>query len=365
MEGAANRRAAGPEVCPRLASNSGLAIGGTHRRTMAVAIATVLAAGGVAYVVASGSLGGTLAQGLSSLGTADKRWLWLAAAGFAGSLFATAAAWRSTVNACGARMSHVDAWARYGVGSILNTFLPGRIGDAARVGLFSKAFPQDRGGRALTAVGALGAVSIAEALTQAPIVGAAAGFGAVPLWSILAVVGIASGLAGLAFAARKRLRGGRIRHLVDAFGSLSASPRQAAHLFAWSGAATASRVLAAAAIAAAVGIPSPLEAGLIMSAVLSLATAIPLTPGNVGVTSAAIVLALDSRGVPLASAIAAGVAFHAVEAAAGIIFGAGGALFLARYRSPAARLWSLRAAGALASLILVAGLGATTMPALA
>lgn len=340
------------------------AIGGTHRRLVAFATATVLASGGLAYAVARGSFGATLANGVSGFGAADKRWLWLAAAGFATSLLATAAAWRSTVNACGARMGHVDAWARYGVGSIINTFLPARLGDAARVGLFSNALPRERGGRALTAVGALGAVSIAEALTQAPIVGAAAGLGVVPFWSILVVLGLGAGAAGIFFAARRRLRGGRIGHLAAAFRSLAASPGQAVRVFAWSGAATASRVLAAAAIAAALRITNPLEAGLIMSAVLSLATAIPLTPGNVGVTSAAIVLALHARGVPLPSAISAGVAFHAVEAAAGIAFGASGAVYLTRYRSPAARIWSLRIAAAIAGLMLVAAVGATTMPTL-
>jgi glycosyltransferase 2 family protein len=356
--------AAVPHISTPPALHTGLAIGGTHRRAVALATATVLASGGLAYAVDSGSLGATLAHGVSGFGAADKRWLWLAAAGFAASLLATAAAWRSTVNSCGARMSHVDAWARYGVGSIINTFLPARLGDAARVGLFSRALPRQQSGQALTAVGALGAVSIAEALTQAPIVAAAAGLGVVPFWSILVVLGLAAGAAGLAFVAGRRLRGGRLRQLAAAFRSLAASPRQAVRLFAWSGAATAARVLAAAAIAAAVGVANPLEAGLIMSAVLSLATAIPLTPGNVGVTSAAIVLALHARGVPLASAIAAGVAFHAVEAAAGIAFGAGGAVYLTRYRSTAARIWSLRIAGAIAGLMLVASVGATTLPAL-
>jgi len=342
----------------------GPALGGSRAKATIFASATILATGGLAFALANGALGGALAQGICGLTRADPRWLWVAAAGFAGSLLATAAAWRSTVTSCGARLGHVDAWARYGVGSIVNTFLPARLGDAVRVGLFSRALPQQQSGRAFTAVGALGAVSVTEALTQAPVVGSAAALGAVPTWSIAVVGAVGAVVTGLVFATRKRLRGNRVRHVLDAVHSLINSPRQAAHLLFWSATATASRVLGAAAIAAAVGIPNPFEAGLIMTAVLSLATAVPVMPGNLGVTSGAIAVVLSTRGAPLTASIAAGVAFHAVEAAAGIAFGAGGALFLARYRTPAARRWSLRIATAAASLLLATGIGATALPGL-
>jgi uncharacterized membrane protein YbhN (UPF0104 family) len=301
---------------------------------------------------------------LSAVAAADRKLLWAAALGFAASLLANAAAWRSTINAVGARMSWKDACAYYGVGSIVNTLLPARLGDAVRVGLFAKALPSEQTGRGLTAAGALGAVSAAEALTQVPLLGAASGLGVVPWWLAIVVVGVGSAVVALMVATSGRLLGGRLRPLLAASRALGASPRGAVPLLLWSTAATAGRVLAAAAIAAALGAANPLEAGVIVSAVLCLATAVPLTPGNVGVTSGAVVLALHARGVPLTSAVGAGLAFHAVETAAGLAFGIAGTIVLARDRSVAARRWSLTLAGGLAGLLVaVAALGTTVFPA--
>jgi uncharacterized membrane protein YbhN (UPF0104 family) len=146
-------------------------LGDSRFRLVVVGLVTVLATVGLVFAAVGGSFGRTLAQGLSGLAVADSRWLWVAAVGFAGSLVATAGAWRSALSGCGGRMGRVDACARYGVGSLANTFLPARLGDAARVGLFSRTLPQERVGRTLTTVGALGAVSAAEVLSQSSVVG--------------------------------------------------------------------------------------------------------------------------------------------------------------------------------------------------
>ncbi len=69
-----------------------------------------------------------------------------------------------------------------------------------------------------------------------------------------------------------------------------------------------------------------------------LARLLPITPGNVGLTSAAVALALHGRGVPMESAVAAGIALHAVETVVGLAFGAAGALSLA----PGLSAWSSR-----------------------
>jgi uncharacterized membrane protein YbhN (UPF0104 family) len=333
-------------------------------KVVASLIGVLVVGGGVGYALTGGGQAATFARGLSLLGTADRRWLWLAGAGFGVSLVATAEAWRSAINSCGGRVRHVDASARYGVGSIVNTFLPARLGDAVRVGLFAKALPERRRGRVLTTAGALGAVTVVEALTQAPVVGAAACLRVVPLWSVLALTGVVGGATAVAVAGQRRARNRRVEQLLGVFRSLLASPRHSAQLVAWSAAATGSRLLAAAAIASALGVAHPLQAAVVMTAVLSLATAVPVTPGNVGVTSAAIVLALHMRGVPTVSAIAAGVAFHAVEAAVGIAFGLGGAVVLARVSSPAARFVPLRLAAAAAALLLAAGVATATLPQL-
>ena len=333
------------------------------RRPAALVISVLAASGALAVAFGAGGLGSTLSQGLSAVAAADRKLLWAAGLAFTASLLANAAAWRSTINAVGARMSRKDACANYGVGSIVNTLLPARLGDAVRVGLFARALPPEQTGKGLTAAGALGAVSAAEALTQVPLLGAASGLGVVPWWSAIVVVGVGSAVVALMAATSGRLQG-RLRPLLAASRALRASRRRAVPLLLWSAAATVGRVLAAAAIAAALGAANPLEAGVIVSAALCLATAVPLTPGNVGVTSGAVMLALHARGVPLTSAVGAGLAFHAVETAAGLAFGIAGTIVLARDRSVAARRRSLTLAGGLALLLVaVAALGTTVFPA--
>ena len=95
---------------------------------------------------------------------------------------------------------------------------------------------------------------------------------------------------------------------------------------------------------------------------LEVAGAIPLTPGNVGITSAAIALAFQTQGVSFTNGLAAGIAFHAVETAVGIMFGIGSVVWLAPYRSPAIRRvvllstaasWALGIAGAFSATVLV------------
>lgn len=330
------------------------------------AVSAAAAAVTVAFVLlaVSGDLGRTFSNGMSGLAEADRRWLWVAAGCFVASLVASAGAWRSTLLACGGRIGRADACARYGIGSLANTVMPARVGEAARVALFSSAFPRERDGRILTTAGALGAVTAADILVQGAVVGAAAPFGAVSLRWLAILAGLGVCAAGLVVVALRRVRGNRIVRLLDVFSSLIASPRQALRLLAWSAAATAGRVLAAMAIAASLGIRDPVEAGLVMSAVVIVATSLPLLPGNLGVTSAAVVVALHARGIPLGSAVAAGLTFHAVELLAGIAFGVGGVIALSPYPSAVARRRSLAVARALTGALVVAGLGTTFVPQL-
>jgi uncharacterized membrane protein YbhN (UPF0104 family) len=73
----------------------------------------------------------------------------------------------------------------------------------------------------------------------------------------------------------------------------------------------------------------PLAAALVIVPALELAGLLPLTPGNIGVTSAAVTLALRGRGVPLAPALGTGIALHAVQTLVGVTFGGVCALSLA------------------------------------
>src|SRR6267142_4424609 len=108
------------------------------------------------------------------------------------------------IEACGARVSVKDACARYGVGSLVNTFAPMRLGDAARVVLFSRTLPQD-GGRTLTTGGALGAIGLSRALVQGVLVAVAASVGALPVWPVVALAGLASCGLLVTFLVRHRL----------------------------------------------------------------------------------------------------------------------------------------------------------------
>jgi uncharacterized membrane protein YbhN (UPF0104 family) len=339
-------------------------LGGSRRRVAVVSVAAVAATVAFAALAAGGDFGRTISNGMNGLAGADRRWLWVAAACFVGSLVASAGAWRSSLVACGGGLGRADACARYGVGSLANTFMPARVGEAARVGLFSAAFPRERDGRILTTAGALAAVTAADVLTQAIVVGLAAPFGAVPVsWrAVLAGIGVVA--AGLVLVALRRFRSGRIVRLLDVFRSLIDSPGQALRLLAWSGGATAGRLLAAMAVAASLGIHDWIEAGLVMSAVVIVATALPLMPGNLGVTSAAVVVALHARGVPMGSAVAVGLTFHVVEIVAGLAFGVGGVVALSPYPSVGARRLSFAVTRALTGALIVAGLGATFVPQL-
>jgi hypothetical protein len=95
---------------------------------------------------------------------------------------------------------------------------------------------------------------------------------------------------------------------------------------------------------------------------LDVASIVPITPGNLGVTSAAIATALQAHGASFNSGLAAGIAFHAVELAVGIMYGVASVLWLAPYPSPNARRiallagagsWVLGIAGAFSATVLV------------
>ena len=88
---------------------------------------------------------------------------------------------------------------------------------------------------------------------------------------------------------------------------------------------------------------------------------IPITPGNIGVTSATIAAALQAHGTSFTSGLAAGIAFHAVEMAVGIMYGIASVVWLAPYPSPNARRvallagagsWALGIAGAFSATVL-------------
>lgn len=257
-------------------------------------------------------------------------WLWAAAAAFLASLFASAAAWRSVFSLCGARLSHLDAGARYSLGSLVNGISPARVGEAVRLTLFGRALPGDD--RALRTGGALGVILAARAIVFALVLVCAAALGAVPLWPVVGLAGFACLAGVVAYAVRNRTPRTHVAHLADAFRELGRSPAEGTRIVAWIAVSTVARFAGAAAVAAALGVPSPVSAALIILPALQVAGLIPLS-GNVGITSGAVTVALQARGIGLSQALTTGLAFHAVETAAGLAGGLAGLLYLVRFNA--------------------------------
>jgi uncharacterized membrane protein YbhN (UPF0104 family) len=260
---------------------------------------------------------------------------------------------------CGGKLTLRDACARYGAGSLVNTFVPARAGDAVRIALFSRALPNRD--RVWTTGGAFAALGAARALILAVLVVAGAIAGVVPLWPLL----VALTLVGAAVATALKVRNGhaerRAAHLLDAFQALGSDPRKGLRLVAWIGLSTLGRIASATAVGAALGIHQPLTAAIVIVPALEVASLIPLTPGNVGVTSGAIAVAFHAHGVSFTHGLAAGIAFHAVETAVGIMFGLASVLWLAPFPSPAARRIALLATGASWCLGIAGAFSATVL----
>ncbi|MDH4345500.1 MAG: lysylphosphatidylglycerol synthase domain-containing protein, partial [Thermoleophilia bacterium] len=120
----------------------------------------------------------------------------------------------------------------------------------------------------------------------------------------------------------------RLAHLLDAFRELTASPGALARVAALTAAGMAAKLAAAACVAASLGVERPVVAALVIVPAVELAAVLPLTPGNIGVSSAAVALALASLGVAPDTALAAGIAFGALETLAALAAGAAGMLLL-------------------------------------
>jgi len=185
--------------------------------------------------------------------------------------------------------------------------------------------------------------------------------GAMPLWPLLVLLGLVAVAVGLAWRARRRSAGGRLSHLLDAFRALGREPRAAVRLVAWIALSTAGRLAAATAVGAALGIRQPLAAAVVIVPALDLAGMMPLTPGNIGVTSGAIAMAFQAHGISFTRGLAAGIAFHAVETAVGILFGLSSVIWLAPYPSPGFRRLALVGATAMGGLAVAGAFSATVL----
>jgi hypothetical protein len=147
----------------------------------------------------------------------------------------------------------------------------------------------------------------------------------------LGTVGLATVIVIALGAALFRVRlPGRIAHLADAARGLCRSPRLAFSVVGWVATTTLARVAAVSFAVAAFGVGRPFLAAVLIVPAVELASLIPLIPGNLGVTSAFVALALRDRHVSTLHALTIGIALHGIELVVGVCFGLGGVLVLGR-----------------------------------
>ena len=299
---------------------------------------------GIAALASPGLLGDRLREALAGVRDADARWLWVAALGLVAMHACGGLAWSVALRACGSRHSHAGAVARYGIGSGLNAVAPANLGGVVRLGLLGRI----AGEHGVWRAGGAGALaSTLRGVLMAVLVAAAAAQGAIPLRPLLVAALAACAGAALVVPFRHVLLRGRGTHLLDGFRAVRRERRHAAGVGLAMACALAAKVAAAAAACAALGVDRPLVLALLVVPAVEIAGAVPLTPGNAGIGSAAAALVLHAQGVPTETAVAAGVAFGGLEILAGLGVGLVSGLALAAPRlHPAVRPLVLGTSGA-------------------
>jgi uncharacterized membrane protein YbhN (UPF0104 family) len=303
-------------------------------------------------------LGDLVADGVDGLSDASAGWLWVASAAFAGSLITSACAWQSALSRCGGTTSRADASARYCTGSIVNALAPARLGTAVRFALMSRVLHNE--GRLWTVGGIAGSLSAVRAVWLAVVLALASAGGVLPRWPIAVLLLGAAVAAVVAWRARDSRPGTKSGHALDVFRVLGRCPRAAAQIAGWVGAAMAFRIAAATAIAAAFGVDRPLAAAMLIVPALDLAGILPLTPGNVGVASAAVAFALGAHGVGTDVAVSAGIALGAVETLTTLACGSASLLYFLG-RGVGGRRWQAAAVATTGCFVLGAAFGATVI----
>jgi len=318
----------------------------------------IASAAGVLVLVAIAAtpqlLGHRVSDALDALGGANRFWLALGALGFLGGFLATVGAWRAALMAAGGRICPRQAAARLGVGCMVNSFAPAKLGDAVKIALCSKAI--EGPGRIWTTGGVYVGLAAARSLTLAMLLVVAAVTGAMPLWPVF-VIFSAVGLLAVAGAFSGRLRSHpRIARVLGGLAALERSPRAIATVLAWTAAMQIARLGGTVAVAAALGLPHPMLAALLILPALDVAASFPITPGGVGVGSGAVAVALASRGIGMSQALGVGIAIQALETLVSVTAGSLGGLYLA-WPGEAVRRWALRVATVGVATAVAAGLG--------
>jgi len=314
-----------PSITPAFATEAGSVVISLSKLRR---IGTV--AGLVALVVTVCLANHVVARSLDQLRELDPLPLALAFVALLGALASSAGAWRCALRAAGGVVGRRATWGCYGLGSLANTVLPARVGEAVRVGLYASCI--DRPDRRWLSAGACLTVAIARAAVWTLMCAVAAVAGLLPLWMAAAPLALLALLGSAQLTLRGR--GGRVSRTVAG----SVAPACCPRLLAWATVAAIARVAAAAEVLAALGVARPVHSAVVGLTALAAATVVPLAPGGAGVAGTGMVLALVGSGVPAATAIAAAVSFHAVETLATVVFGGTGFLAqrsIGRVPSPA------------------------------
>jgi uncharacterized membrane protein YbhN (UPF0104 family) len=322
------------------------------RVLVAIALACLLVALGF---LALRSVGPQVHRAADELSTARRDWIVLAGLCFLAAALATSAAWRTALIASSGAIGFFDTTARYAIGSVVNTFVPMRLGDAVRIGLLSRAF--ERNGRVLRTSGVFAFLGVARVGALALLLLPAAALGLVPVRMLLLAGAVLAVTIPVATWAARRVEG-RLGRFLDAFRLIGRSPTAATRVLGWMLVSSASRVGAAAAAASALGVSRPLAAAVIIVPALELSSLVPLTPGNFGVTSGVVAVALHTQGVDMTTALAVGLGFHVVETIVGIVFGVGGAIAVGGQALPRAPRVATLAFGFAMFVALAAAVGA-------
>jgi uncharacterized membrane protein YbhN (UPF0104 family) len=322
------------------------------RTTILLSIATVALLGAAA--ASPHLLGGHVASAFDALSEAERHWLLLGAAGFVTAFAATVGAWRAALAAAGGRICPKQAAARLAIGSMVNSFAPAKLGDAVKIALCSKAI--DAPGRLWTAGGVYAALAAARSLALAAVIVVASASGAMPVWPVFVLCAMVGALVAVSTLSSRLRNHPRIAQVLDGLGALRRSPRALGSVLGWTALMQLARLGATMAVAAALGVPHPVLAALIILPALDVASAFPITPGSIGVGSGAVAVALATRGIGMTQALGVGFAIQGLETLVSITAGTAGLLYLAP-RGPAVRRWSLRVGTVGASAGIAAGLG--------
>lgn len=302
----------------------------------------------LAVVCLSPSLfGDRVGEAFSGLGAADPASLWVAGLAFAGMSISGALAWRAALRASGSPLPFLDTSARYAVGCGVNAIAPAHVGSALRIALLGRVTH----GGVWTVSGAAAAVGVTRAVWLGALIAIGSAGGVLPRWPLLVIATIVLGAGIGAVVSRRLVLPTRLEQILAAFRSLAASPRDLAIVSGWALAGAAAKIVAATAVVSALGIDNPVRAAFVLVPAVELAAILPVTPGNVGIASAAVALALGSQGVDSQTALSAGIAFGAVELLTGMVVGAAGALALAGpWVRPYVRVAALGAAAGMAAI---------------